>query len=149
MRWRQNLSFLWLEFWLPLPLLGILFWLGGNAATEYLLSRPYTSANKLQTDPPTSVNFSSDNLSIAATIDKFKGLTKVKVISFDLAVKEVEFEFPVTEFGQVETAIAQKLGLTRAEIRKLTSYEIISAAEKKHQRRHKKRGKERSLFDNL
>jgi len=141
-RWWQNLSTLWLEFWLPLPLLGIFFWIGGNAATEYLLSQPYTSANKLQTDPPTSLNFSSDNLSIAATIDLSEGLTTVKVIPLDPDIKKEEFVFFVTEFEQIESAIAQKLKLTRAEIRTLTSYEIISATEGKNKRRHKKLGKD-------
>jgi hypothetical protein len=36
----------------------------------------------------------------------------------------LEFQFPVTEFGQVEAAISQELGLSIEEVRKLVRYRV-------------------------
>ncbi len=63
-------------------------------------------------------------LVITAEIDKSEGVTKVELKTAESTLKTLEFEFPVTEFNQVETNIAQELGLSRAEVRKLVRYQV-------------------------
>lgn len=123
-RWRQILHSLWLEFWLPLPLLGLLFWLGGSLVKEQVLNRPYTTVNTLQADTERQVNLPITVLLIKADINKNQGLTQVQVNTTDSTLKRWEFEFPITEFEQVEVNMAMKLGLSREDVRRLIRYRI-------------------------
>ena len=123
-RWLQFLRPLWLEFWLPLPLLGIIFWLGGNAVTSQVLSRPYSTVSKLQADTQQEVQLSLTVLVIKAEIEKNEGLTSVEVKTADPELTRLKFEFPVTEVSQVEAMIAQKLGLSREDVNKLVRYQV-------------------------
>jgi hypothetical protein len=123
-RWLQFLRPLWLEFWLPLPLLGIIFWFGGNAVTSQVLSRPYSTVSKLQADTQQEVQLSLTVLVIKAEIEKNEGLTSVEVKTADPELTRLKFEFPVTEVSQVEEAIAQKLGLSREDVNKLVRYQV-------------------------
>jgi hypothetical protein len=124
--WLKTGRSLWLEFWLPLPLLGILFWLGGNMVTNQVLSRPYTTVTKLQADTQQEVKLSVTVLLIKAEIDKNKGVTRVIVKTTDPELKTLEFEFLVAEATQVEALIAQKLGLSPTDVRKLVRYQLKS-----------------------
>lgn len=123
-RWLQFLRPLWLEFWLPLPLLGIIFWFGGNAVTSQVLSRPYSTVSKLQADTQQEVQLSLTVLVIKAEIEKNEGLTSVEVKTADPELTRLKFEFPVTEVSQVEAMIAQKLGLSREDVNKLVRYQV-------------------------
>jgi hypothetical protein len=125
-RWLQALRPLWLEFWLPLPLLGILFWLGGNFLTSEVLSRPYSTLSKLQADTQQEVQLSVNVLTIKAQIERSQGITEVDVKTADPELIRLKFEFPVTEVSQVEAAIAQKLGLSREDVKKLVRYQVKS-----------------------
>ena len=123
-RWLQFLRPLWLEFWLPLPLLGIIFWFGGNAVTSQVLSRPYSTVSKLQADTQQEVQLTVTVLVIKAEIEKNEGLTSVEVKTADPELTRLKFEFPVTEVSQVEAMIAQKLGLSREDVNKLVRYQV-------------------------
>jgi cell division protein FtsX len=123
-RWLQALRPLLLEFWLPLPLLGIIFWLGGNFVTSQVLSRPYSTVSKLQADTQQEVQLSVTVLVIKAEIERSEGVTQVEVKTADPQLKKLEFEFPVTQVSQLETAIAQKLGLSREDVKKLVRYQV-------------------------
>ncbi|MBD0346210.1 MAG: hypothetical protein ICV63_15580 [Coleofasciculus sp. Co-bin14] len=123
-RWLQALRPLLLEFWLPLPLLGIIFWLGGNFVTSQVLSRPYSTVSKLQADTQQEVQLSVTVLVIKAEIERSEGVTQVEVKTADPELTRLKFEFPVTEVSQVEAAIAQKLGLSREEVKKLVRYQV-------------------------
>lgn len=122
--WRQVLHSLWLEFWLPLPLLGVVFWVGGSFIKEQVLSRPYTTVSTLQADTERAVQLSVIVLLIKAKIQQSEGLTQVEIKTADPTLKKLEFVFPVTEFEQVEANIAQKLGLSREDVRKLVRYQV-------------------------
>jgi hypothetical protein len=76
---------------------------------------------------PTRVNLAVATLSITARIDKLQELTEVEIQLIEPA-KKVEFKFPLTDVDRVEAAIAQKLQLSRQEVRKLTRYIIISSS---------------------
>ncbi len=123
-RWQQILHSLWLEFWLPLPLLGALFWLGGSFIKDRVLSRPYTTVSTLQADTERQIKLSVTVLLIKAKIQKSEGITEVEIKAADSTLKKLEFAFPTTEFAQVEANIAMKLGLSREDVRKLVRYQI-------------------------
>lgn len=123
-RWFQILRSLGLEFWLPLPLLGFAFWVGGGFVTDKILSRSYQTTRYLTVDTQLVNQPKTIVLSIQASVNKRQGVSRVKVQTASRALKELEFEFPVTEFSQVEAAISQELGLPFEDVRKLTRYQI-------------------------
>lgn len=125
-KWLQALYSLGLEFWLPLPLLGLFFWVGGGLLTEQMLSRSYSSADHLQSDKKLEVQRSKTVLLIKVEINSRQGFSRVKVKTANSALKELEFEFPVTQFVQVEAAIGRELGLSDEYVRKLVRYQIIN-----------------------
>lgn len=125
-RWLQALHSLGLEFLLPLPLLGFAFWFGGGLITERLLSRTYSTTSKLQADEQSKVRLAVSVVIIKAEIDKEQGFTKVEAKTTDSLRTKVEFQFPVTELSIVEDKIAQKLSLSRENVRKLVRYKIKS-----------------------
>jgi hypothetical protein len=123
-RWCQLSQFPIIKFWLPLPLLAVFFWFGGNLMAEQILSRPYNSVNKLTADSQLDVKLSVTVVLIQAEIDKIKDVTKVAVKTTDSSLKKLEFEFPTTNISQIEIAIAQELGMSIENIRKLVRYQI-------------------------
>ena len=123
-RWLQALRSLGLEFWLPLPLLGLVFWVGSGLVTEQMLSRSYNTKDRLQTNTRLKRQPAKTVLSIEVEIKKHQGFSKVNVKTANSALKELEFEFPVTEFSQIEAAIGQELGLSRDRVRRLVHYQI-------------------------
>lgn len=119
-RWFQFLSSLGLEFWLPLPLLGLGFWLLNGLIAEQILSRSDDSRHKISVDTTEEVLFTENKIrSIQLKIKEQQGISKVKVKLAYSALKEVELEFPKTEQAQVEVAIAKELGLTVQQVRTL------------------------------
>ncbi len=123
-RWLQRLHSLGWEFWLPLPFLGILFWFSGNFIAEQVLSRPYGTVNTLQADSQSEVKLSVTVLLINAEVNKTRGVTKVAVRTTDTKLKKLEFEFPATEISEIEKAIAQELGMSIENVRRLTRYQL-------------------------
>lgn len=124
-RWFQFLSSLGLEFWLPLPLLGLGFWLLSGLITEQILSRSDDSPHKISVDTTEEVLFTENKIrSIQLKIKEQQGISKVKVKLAYSALKEVELEFPKTEQAQIEVAIAKELGLTVQQVRTLLVREV-------------------------
>lgn len=122
-RWLQGFR---VEFWLPLPLLAAVFWLGCSLVTDQVLSRPYSTKDRLQANTQLEVHVSVNIAMIKATIDRSEQITQVKVQTTDSILKKLEFEFPVTDINQLETTIAQELKLPRQEVRRLVRYEIVN-----------------------
>ncbi|MGV0101612.1 hypothetical protein NSTCB13_00049 [Nostoc sp. DSM 114160] len=125
-RWLQFLINLGLEFWLPLPLIGLFFWLSTGLLTHQVLSYTYDTTAQIHSDLKHQIQFSVSLavMSIEAVIQRKEKLTEVKVYTADSLLKEMEFEFPVTEFAQVDAAIAQALGLPITAIKQLIRYRI-------------------------
>jgi CYTH domain-containing protein len=109
----QALSSLGLEFWLPLPLLGLAFWVGGGFVMDQMLSRSYVPEKYLQADTQPLKQAMPAVVSIKVDIEKHQGIATVKVKTVNSALKELEFEFPATECSQAEAVISQELGLPR------------------------------------
>lgn len=130
-RWLQAISHrLGLELWLPFPLLGLGFWLVGGLVTDQGLSRAYPTEAHLQANIQPKVQqsltvlSSVTLLSIEVVIRKDHGVSQVAVKPVNSALKKLTFEFPVTEFSQVEAAIVQELGLSPEAVRRLVNYQV-------------------------
>jgi len=123
-RWFQFLSSLGLEFWLPLPFLGLGFWLLGGVITEQILSRSDEIKHNISVDTKQEALFTENKIcSIQFNINAGQGISNVKVKLAYSALKEVELAFPVTELDKVELATSNELGLTLQQVRTLKRVE--------------------------
>ncbi|MBE9179804.1 hypothetical protein IQ268_14635 [Oculatella sp. LEGE 06141] len=124
--WRSSLSRLNLAVWLPLPLVGLGFLLGTGWITERVMSHAYETTVQLQSDEQPQVNLSLTVriVAIEAEIDRREDVTEVTVKTSDSILRELEMDFPVTEFAEVEDALVQELGLSRELVKRLTRYRI-------------------------
>ncbi|MDI9634939.1 hypothetical protein QQ054_02375 [Oscillatoria amoena NRMC-F 0135] len=115
-----------LEFCLPLPLLGLGFWMGSGWVAHQVLSYNYQTAQQLKADPEEVLNLAIDVtiVSIEAEINRRENFTEVQVNTADTTLKELRFEFPVTEVEAVEAAIIQELGLSPEAVQRLVRYRI-------------------------
>lgn len=123
-RWLKTIKNLGLEFWLPLPILGILFWMCGGLATNYILSRSYYNNDHLQVNPKIKEKSAKFVLAIKVEINYKLGVSKVKVKTANSTLKQLEFEFFVTDFSQIEAALSRELGLSVEQVRQLVRYQI-------------------------
>lgn len=115
-----------LEFWLPLPLVGLTFWLGGGLMIDRILSRPYLTTNKLPANTGLAVQLAANDAVIQAQINRERQVTRVEVRSLNPDLQDIVFELDTTELDQVETQIAQKLGLTPTVVKKQIRYQLRS-----------------------
>ncbi|MBD2610886.1 MAG: hypothetical protein RMY62_018555 [Nostoc sp. ZfuVER08] len=124
--WLQFLINLGLEFWLPIPLIGLFFWLSTGLLTHQVLSYTYDTNTQIHADSKHQIQFSVSVavMSIEAVIQRKEKLTEVKVYTADSFLKQMEFEFPVTEFAQIDAAIAQNLRLPVTAIKQVIRYRI-------------------------
>ncbi|MCC5643984.1 hypothetical protein LC607_13710 [Nostoc sp. CHAB 5824] len=125
-RWLQFLINLGLEFWLPIPLIGLFFWLSTGLLTHQVLSYTYGTTAQIHANSKNQIQFSASLavMSIEAVIHRREKLTEIKVYTADSVLKQMEFEFPVTEFTQVDAAITQTLKLPVTAIKQLIRYRI-------------------------
>ncbi|HEY9627865.1 MAG TPA: hypothetical protein V6C84_11235 [Coleofasciculaceae cyanobacterium] len=125
-RWRQALDRLKLGFWLPLLLVGLLFFWGTSWVTASVTSWAYETTAQLQTDeqPEVQLSFSVRIAAIDAEINRRTEITEVTVRTTDSILQELELDLQVTEFAQVEDALMQELGLTRDAVKRLTRYRV-------------------------
>jgi hypothetical protein len=96
-RW-QDLGF---DFWLVLPLAGLLFVAGGEWVTGQALSRPRRLEQPLAIRSQQQATLALDILSIQAEIRRSRGYTKVEVTTTNPHLRKLEFEFPQLDPDQV------------------------------------------------
>ncbi|MEP0924159.1 hypothetical protein [Leptolyngbya sp. FACHB-711] len=113
------------EFWLPLPVVAIAFWLGSSILTAQELQQSQPTATKLQADTQLKAVVSVNILLINAVINRNQNITQVKVETADSVLKRMELELVTTDPSQIEAAIANELQLSRQDVRQLVRYEII------------------------
>ncbi|MBD1851732.1 hypothetical protein H6F87_17225 [Cyanobacteria bacterium FACHB-502] len=113
------------EFWLPLPVVAIAFWLGSSILTAQELQQSQPTATKLQADTQLKAVVSVNILLINAVINRNQNITQVKVETADSVLKRMELELATTDPSQIEAAIANELQLSRQDVRQLVRYEII------------------------
>lgn len=116
------------EFWLPLPLLGLGFWIIGGLITEQLLEHSFSPVTPLGDEVQFNIQPPLNFLEIRAKLDPAKGTTQVEAIRVDLdlnsAPESIAFEVPAAEFEAVERAIAQQLEIPVETVRQLVSYRV-------------------------
>lgn len=112
------------EFWLPLPLIGMGFWGIGNLISAQVLSRSTNSIHNLRIDSLLEVKVSETIVAINAEIDRDRNFTLVQVTTAKPTAQTIEYQFAGTITAQVEQALAEELGISVTQVRKLVSYRI-------------------------
>lgn len=110
------------EFWLPLPLVGLLFGMGGQWVTEQALSQPRPLEQPLTITSQQQATLVLDILAIEAEIRVNRGYTKVDVTTSSPVLRKLEYEFTELDPDQVTFNLAQELGLTTQQVERLTRY---------------------------
>ncbi len=125
-KWFKFLQSWGLEFWLPIPLLGIIFWGGSSWTADRVLSNNNSIDYPLQSNTHQSLELHLEVkvISIEAEIHQGENFTEVQVNTADSSLTELRFEFPVIEVNSVEQAIGEKLGLSQEDVIKLVRYRI-------------------------
>ncbi len=113
-----------------MPLLGLVFWIGGGWLGDRILSGSYDTTTQLKANTQLEGQSSKTVLSIKVEIHTRQGYSKVRVKTANSALKELEFEFPLTEYSQLEAAIGQELGLSPEQVRTLVRYQIRASYHK-------------------
>jgi hypothetical protein len=118
----QFLKFLGLEFWLPLPLVGLGFWLLSGWFASQQLNLPTANVRELQIDrnerSPTQ-----QILSIKAIVDRDRGTSKIKVKQATSVYQTQAFALSTTEIKKIEAFLSQQLKLSSEEVRQLVRYQ--------------------------
>jgi biotin operon repressor len=124
-QWLKFLKSLGIEFWLPLPLLGLSFWFVGGWLTEKTLSS-YNNNDvvNLQAIQP---NYGYGIASIKVDIYPNKGISLVtvkKAIKNQIITKYEKYEIilKTTDILSVEAEISKELGISRQKVRKMMRY---------------------------
>ncbi|MBW4643140.1 MAG: hypothetical protein KME23_09120 [Goleter apudmare HA4340-LM2] len=123
--YKATLLALGLEFWLPLPLIGVSIWFGGKSIANQMLSYKYDTKSYLEANNQVKVNLSVALVAIKAEIKQQAGFTKVSIKTADSAIKNLELELPTTDISAIEARIAQELGLDLTTVKRITRYQFV------------------------
>jgi hypothetical protein len=118
----QVLRSLGFVFWLSLPLIGLVFWLGSGFVQDQILSHSYHNKKYLQADTQAARQMMKTIVAIKVEIRQEDGVSLVNVKTNNSVLKTIAFEFPVTEPSQLEASLSQELGLPRDRIKELIRY---------------------------
>ena len=115
-----------LEFWLSLPLLGLVFWLFCGWMTRELLINLSNDDIKLEVSvkPKNQSLYFQEFSSIVLQVNSGKGfsiVTATKEIRSEetKGVKKIEFQLFTTDLQEIEAEIAKELELPPRKVRKL------------------------------
>lgn len=111
---------------LPIPVLAVVFWFGGQALTQHLLSHAYAPAQGLKADAQTQIQVQTAVLAIEIEVKPHVNFTKVTVKTTNSAIKTLELEFLSTDVTEVKALIAQELKLAPQTVSQLARYQIES-----------------------
>ena len=111
-----------LKVWWPIPLLGVLFWIGGRLVIVHILNRSYDTTLTLMANTQIAVQPPEKILAITIAIEQ--GRSQVVVDLANSTLKQLVLEFPLTDLDQVKAAISQELGLTLVEVETLVHNQV-------------------------
>lgn len=122
----QRFPKLGLEFWVPLPLIAGLFWLGSAWFNHQAFGQTDSSPTQLivTAEQPVTLSLVFGIATIDAEIDPQLRTTEVSIQTSGGSLQELEFEYPLVDYADIEQAIAQELGLPRTTIRSIIRYRI-------------------------
>ncbi|MCF2971723.1 hypothetical protein L1047_11010 [Synechococcus sp. Nb3U1] len=107
---------------MPLPLVGLSFWVGGQWITEQALSQPRPLDQPLTITSQQQATLVLDILAIEAEIRTNRGYTKVDVTTSSPVLRKLEYEFAELDPNEVTLNLARQLGLTTQQVERLTRY---------------------------
>lgn len=124
--WRPFVSRVHLGFGLGLILVSLAFFVGTSLIAKQVMSYTYETSTQLQSgeQPEIQLSLNVTVVAIEAAIDRREVVTEVTVTTGNSILRELELDFPVTEFDQIEDALMQELGLSREVIKRLTRYRL-------------------------
>jgi hypothetical protein len=120
-QWLRFLGSLGVEFWLPLPLIGLFFWLIIQFITAQNLRLSSYSDRQLEVNQ-NQPSPTGQILSIKVRVDRQSNSSQVKVQQTTSVIQKQEFKIPITESERLEIAIAKKLNLSVEQVRELIYY---------------------------
>jgi hypothetical protein len=120
-QWLRFLGSLGVEFWLPLPLVGLGFWLIIQFVTAQNLRLSNHSDRQLEVKQNQS-SPTGQILSIKVKVDRQSNSSQIQVQQTTSVIQKQEFKIPITESERLETAIAKKLNLSVEQVRELIYY---------------------------
>ncbi|MGF1673202.1 MAG: hypothetical protein ACFCUV_05860 [Rivularia sp. (in: cyanobacteria)] len=118
-QWLKFLKSLGIEFWLPLPILGISFWVVGGWLTQHSLTSPSKNMIELQTTQP---DYDKKIAFIKVEIYPKKGISSVKIMRLSKVYKQSEIILATTHIPHLEATIGAELGLSPEQVRKKMRY---------------------------
>ncbi len=107
-------------------LTGAAFWLGSGWLIGQVFGQSHLDVTQIDTTDAQdiTVSFSIRVLSIDAEIDLNDQVTEVSVQTGGSALQAMEFEYPLSDYDQIEQAIAQDLGISSETVRSLIQYRL-------------------------
>jgi hypothetical protein len=120
-QWLRFLGSLGVEFWLPLPLIGLFFWLIIQFVTAQSLSLSSYSDRQLEVSQ-NQPSPSGQILSIKVIVDLQSNSSQIQVQQATNVIQKQEFNIPTVELNLLEKAIAKKLNLSVEQVRELIYY---------------------------
>ncbi|MEM1393227.1 MAG: hypothetical protein AAF316_12945 [Cyanobacteria bacterium P01_A01_bin.80] len=122
--WLKFIKSLGIEFWLPLPILGLSFWFIGGWLTEYTLLRPSKNLTELKTTQP---NYGQKITLIKVEIYPQRGVSLVTVKKAENKIStrytKSEIILNTTHIPSVEAEISNQLGISRERLRNKLRYQ--------------------------
>lgn len=112
-------------FWLSLPLIGLIFWVGSSFVGDQILSRAYDHKKSLQADTQMAWQMKRKLVAIDVEILPQIGISLVRVKTNHSTLKSMMFEFAFTEPSKLEAKLSQELGLSPERVKELIRYRPV------------------------
>lgn len=109
-------------FWLPLGLVGVGFWLAGQAWTTYYLKAANRGIDPLTVASPTTAQ-DHGLLSIRASLNGQLPFTRIEVIVVQPVPRTLKFLLPLNSPADIEAELGNRLKVPPEVIRRLIRYE--------------------------
>ncbi len=122
--WFKVFRSLGLEFWLLLPVLGLLAWSGSGLVMDWVISSFSGFDKSLSVE---SQGARVKVLSMQATIFPRQDISRVRVKTTHSKLKVLEYEFLTTQPAQIETQISQEMGLPLEKVKAAIKYQVVLA----------------------
>ena len=112
------------EFWLPLCLLGGVLWLAGLGWSQHYLGVAGHNVEPLVLAPNAAVE-DTGILSISATINRDRLLTRIEVIVVKPVSRTLNFYLPLQTPAAIEAEMARRLRIPGDTVGQLIRYENV------------------------
>ncbi|NJR51981.1 MAG: hypothetical protein HC780_22840 [Leptolyngbyaceae cyanobacterium CSU_1_3] len=117
--WFNVFRSLGLNFWLLLPVLGLLGWAGSGLMMDWMLHQSSPTDKMLVVNTqgrPATV------LTIQVAIVPQQGISRVKIRTTRSMLRGLEYELPTIDPRQIEWVISQEMGVPLTQIRRVIQY---------------------------